>query len=110
MHLLATYCIYVCNRFINSVLVYDFFFLFFLVPGAATITDVTIVSNSIVNITWREPDKPNGPLDIIRYQIKANSLPPSPASPLKKSEFPNKILSWSLNGLQSGSDYEFRVQ
>ncbi|XP_073532013.1 proto-oncogene tyrosine-protein kinase ROS isoform X2 [Phyllobates terribilis] len=78
------------------------------VPGAAAIIDLTILSDSLVNITWAEPSKPNGPYDIIRYQIKANSLR-SPASPLRRNEFPNEILSWSLNNLEAGTDYEFKV-
>ncbi|XP_075719818.1 proto-oncogene tyrosine-protein kinase ROS [Rhinoderma darwinii] len=79
------------------------------VPEAASITDVTILSDSLVNIAWTEPTKPNGPLDIIRYQIKANNLPPSPDSPLRKSEFPNEVLLWFLNNLQAGTVYEFKV-
>ncbi|XP_056419568.1 proto-oncogene tyrosine-protein kinase ROS [Hyla sarda] len=79
------------------------------VPGPAKIKDVTIISDSVVNISWTEPNEPNGPLDIIRYQIKANNLPPIPASPLKKSEFPSNILSWSLDSLQAGTEYEFKV-
>ncbi|KAM4043716.1 proto-oncogene tyrosine-protein kinase ROS [Anomaloglossus baeobatrachus] len=78
------------------------------VPGPATIMNLTILSDSLVNITWTELSKPNGPNDIIRYQIKANSLR-SPASPLRKDAFPNEILSWSLNNLEAGTDYEFQV-
>ncbi|XP_073432046.1 proto-oncogene tyrosine-protein kinase ROS isoform X2 [Dendrobates tinctorius] len=78
------------------------------VPGAAAIMDLTILSDSLVNITWAEPSKPNGPYDIIRYQINANNLR-SPASPLRKNEFPNEILSWTLNNLEAGTDYEFKV-
>ncbi|XP_044147095.1 proto-oncogene tyrosine-protein kinase ROS [Bufo gargarizans] len=79
------------------------------VPEAATITNVTILSDSSVNITWGEPTKPNGPTDIIRYQIKANNMPPSPSYPLRKSEFQNEVLAWTLNNLQAGTYYEFKV-
>ncbi|XP_040286016.1 proto-oncogene tyrosine-protein kinase ROS [Bufo bufo] len=79
------------------------------VPEAATITNVTILSDSSVNITWEEPTKPNGPTDIIRYQIKANNMPPSPSYPLRKSEFQNEVLAWTLNNLQAGTYYEFKV-
>ncbi|XP_069831031.1 proto-oncogene tyrosine-protein kinase ROS isoform X2 [Dendropsophus ebraccatus] len=79
------------------------------VPGPATITVVTIVSDSVVNISWTDPHKPNGPLDMIRYQVKANNLSPTPASPLKKSEFPNEVLLWSIDDLQAGTEYEFKV-
>ncbi|XP_071997816.1 proto-oncogene tyrosine-protein kinase ROS isoform X2 [Engystomops pustulosus] len=79
------------------------------VPEAAVITNLTILSDSLVNITWAEPSKPNGPLDIIRYQIKTTSFLLSPNSPWTRSEFPNEALSWSLNNLQSGTDYGFKV-
>ncbi|KAM3932703.1 proto-oncogene tyrosine-protein kinase ROS [Leptodactylus fuscus] len=79
------------------------------VPEAAAIRSVTILSDTLVNISWSEPNKPNGPLEIIRYQIVANNLPPSPSSPFRKSEFPNEVLAWSLNNLLAGTEYGFKV-
>ncbi|XP_075057024.1 proto-oncogene tyrosine-protein kinase ROS [Mixophyes fleayi] len=79
------------------------------VPEAAAIVEVKVLADSVVSIKWTEPTKPNGPLVSIRYQIQANNLPPNPISPWRKSEFPDEQLLLSLNNLQGGTEYEFKV-
>ncbi|XP_075563747.1 proto-oncogene tyrosine-protein kinase ROS [Pelecanus crispus] len=79
------------------------------VPEAADSIKMVVWSDTTVNISWSEPLKPNGPLESIRYQISVNLLPSVPATPLRKSEFPNGTLAWSVSGLQSGTNYLFKV-
>uniref|UniRef100_A0A8B9VWF5 Tyrosine-protein kinase receptor n=1 Tax=Anas zonorhyncha TaxID=75864 RepID=A0A8B9VWF5_9AVES len=76
--------------------------------GADSIKAV-VLSDTTINISWSEPLKPNGPLESIRYQISVNFLSPFPATPLRKSEFPNGTLAWSVTGLQSGTNNLFKV-
>ncbi|XP_069707856.1 proto-oncogene tyrosine-protein kinase ROS [Phaenicophaeus curvirostris] len=79
------------------------------VPEAVDSIKTVVLSDTTINISWSEPLKPNGPLEYIRYQISVNLLPPVPATPLQKSEFPNEMLAWSVSGLQSGTNYLFKV-
>ncbi|XP_068089471.1 LOW QUALITY PROTEIN: proto-oncogene tyrosine-protein kinase ROS [Hyperolius riggenbachi] len=79
------------------------------VPEAAFITKVTVLSDSLINITWIEPSTPNGPLELIRYQIKVDSLAPSPSTPLRKKEFPDEMLLWTVTNLKSGTDHHIKV-
>ncbi|NXL62621.1 ROS1 kinase, partial [Chordeiles acutipennis] len=79
------------------------------VPEAVDSIKTMVLSDTTINISWSEPLKPNGPLDSIRYQISVNLLPPVPATPLRKSEFPNGTLAWSVSGLQSGTNNLFKV-
>ncbi|XP_074718456.1 proto-oncogene tyrosine-protein kinase ROS [Strix uralensis] len=79
------------------------------VPEAVDSIKTVVLSDTTINITWSEPLKPNGPLESIRYQISVSLLPPVPATPLQKSEFPNGTLAWSVSGLQSGTNYLFKV-
>ncbi|NXP53439.1 ROS1 kinase, partial [Heliornis fulica] len=79
------------------------------VPEAVDSIKTVVLSDTTINISWSEPLKPNGPLESIRYQISVNLLPPVPAIPLRKSEFPNRTLAWSVNGLQSGTNNLFKV-
>ncbi|NXR03151.1 ROS1 kinase, partial [Sagittarius serpentarius] len=76
--------------------------------GVDSITTV-VLSDTTISISWSEPLKPNGPLESIRYQVSVNLLPPVPATPLRKSEFPNGTLAWSVSGLQSGTNNLFKV-
>ncbi|NXV92348.1 ROS1 kinase, partial [Calonectris borealis] len=79
------------------------------VPEAVDSIKTVVLSDTTINISWSEPSKPNGPLASIRYQISVNLLPPVPATPLQKSEFPNGTLAWSVSGLQSGTNNLFKV-
>lgn len=79
------------------------------VPEAVDSIKTVVLSDTTINISWSEPLKPNGPLESIRYQISVNLLPPVPATPLRKSEFPNGTLAWSVSGLQSGINNLFKV-
>ncbi|XP_056199990.1 proto-oncogene tyrosine-protein kinase ROS [Falco biarmicus] len=79
------------------------------VPEAVDSIKTVVLSDTTISISWSEPLKPNGPLESIRYQISVYLLPPVPATPLRKSEFPNGILSWSVSGLQPGTNNLFKV-
>ncbi|NXT80261.1 ROS1 kinase, partial [Zapornia atra] len=79
------------------------------VPEAVDSIKTVVLSDTTIDIAWSEPLKPNGPLESIRYQISVNLLPPVPATPLRKSEFPNGTLVWSVSGLQSGTNNLFKV-
>ncbi|OCT80310.1 proto-oncogene tyrosine-protein kinase ROS-like [Xenopus laevis] len=79
------------------------------VPGAVAEVNLTVWSDSVINITWQEPPQPNGPLDYIRYQIMRNILPPFPASPQRKSDFPDGLLKLAFTDLHSGIIYQFMV-
>ncbi|KFO94627.1 Proto-oncogene tyrosine-protein kinase ROS, partial [Buceros rhinoceros silvestris] len=79
------------------------------VPEAVDSIKTVVLSDTTINISWSEPLKPNGPLESIRYQISVNLLPPVPVTPLRKSEFPNGTLAWSVSGLQSGTNNSFKV-
>ncbi|NXM66645.1 ROS1 kinase, partial [Serilophus lunatus] len=79
------------------------------VPEAVDIIKTFVLSDTTVNISWSEPPKPNGPFESIRYQISVNLLPPVPAKPLRKSEFSNGMLAWSVSGLQPGTNNSFKV-
>ncbi|XP_061222174.1 proto-oncogene tyrosine-protein kinase ROS isoform X2 [Neopsephotus bourkii] len=79
------------------------------VPEAVHSIKTAVLSDTTISISWDEPLKPNGPLESIRYQISVNLLPSVPATPLRKSEFPNGILAWSVHGLQSGTKNLFKV-
>ncbi|NXX10980.1 ROS1 kinase, partial [Podargus strigoides] len=79
------------------------------VPEAVDSIKTVVLSDTIINISWSEPLKPNGPLESIRYQISVNLLPFVPVTPLRKSEFPNRTLAWSVSGLQSGTNNVFKV-
>ncbi|KFV95003.1 Proto-oncogene tyrosine-protein kinase ROS, partial [Fulmarus glacialis] len=79
------------------------------VPEAVDSIKTVVLSDTTINISWSEPLKPNGPLESIRYQISVNLLPPVPATPLQKSEFPNGTLAWSVSGLQSRTNNLFKV-
>uniref|UniRef100_A0A8C3BPL6 Tyrosine-protein kinase receptor n=1 Tax=Cairina moschata TaxID=8855 RepID=A0A8C3BPL6_CAIMO len=80
-----------------------------IVPEAVDSIKAVVLSDTAINIFWSEPLKPNGPLESIRYQISVNFLSPFPATPLRKSEFPNGTLAWSVTGLQSGTNNLFKV-
>ncbi|NXX83464.1 ROS1 kinase, partial [Urocolius indicus] len=79
------------------------------VPEAVDAIKAVVLSDTIINLSWRDPLKPNGPLEFIRYQVSVNLLPPVPATPLRKSEFPNETLTWSVSGLQPGTNNSFKV-
>uniref|UniRef100_A0A8D2MBF9 Tyrosine-protein kinase receptor n=1 Tax=Zonotrichia albicollis TaxID=44394 RepID=A0A8D2MBF9_ZONAL len=79
------------------------------VPEAVSTIKTLVMSDTTINISWSEPLKPNGPLESIRYQISVNLLPPVPATPLRKSEFSNEMLAWSVSGLQPGTNNSFKV-
>ncbi|NXK45022.1 ROS1 kinase, partial [Chauna torquata] len=79
------------------------------VPEAVDSIKAVVLSDTTINISWSEPLKPNGPLESIRYQISVNLLPPFPATPLRKSEFPNGTLAWPVSGLQSRTSNLFKV-
>ncbi|KAJ7406712.1 proto-oncogene tyrosine-protein kinase ROS isoform X2 [Willisornis vidua] len=79
------------------------------VPEAVNTIKTLVLSDTTINISWSEPLKPNGPLESIRYQISVNLLPPFPGTPLRKSEFSNGILAWSVSGLQPGTNNSFKV-
>ncbi|XP_014819892.1 PREDICTED: proto-oncogene tyrosine-protein kinase ROS [Calidris pugnax] len=79
------------------------------VPEAVDSIKTVVLSDTTINISWSEPLKPNGPRESIRYQISVNFSPPVPAIPLRKREFPNGMLAWSVSGLQSGTKHLFKV-
>ncbi|XP_064364986.1 proto-oncogene tyrosine-protein kinase ROS isoform X3 [Dromaius novaehollandiae] len=79
------------------------------VPETVGFIQAVVLSDTTINISWTEPSKPNGPLESIRYQITVNLLTLVPATPLRKSEFPNGTLAWSVNGLQPGTKNIFKV-
>uniref|UniRef100_A0A8C3K4N0 Tyrosine-protein kinase receptor n=1 Tax=Calidris pygmaea TaxID=425635 RepID=A0A8C3K4N0_9CHAR len=79
------------------------------VPEAVDSIKTVVLSDTTINISWSEPLKPNGPRESIRYQISVNFSPPVPAIPLRKREFPNGTLAWSVSGLQSGTKNSFKV-
>ncbi|NXG50631.1 ROS1 kinase, partial [Psilopogon haemacephalus] len=78
------------------------------VPEAVDSIQTVVLSDTTINISWSEPLKPNGPLESIRYQISVN-LAPVLEAPLRKSEFPDGTLAWSVSGLQSGTSNLFMV-
>lgn len=80
------------------------------VPEAVDSIKTVVLSDTIISISWNETLKPNGPLESIRYQISVNLLLSLPATPLRKSEFPNGTLAWSVHGLQPGTNNLFKVQ
>ncbi|KAM8952993.1 proto-oncogene tyrosine-protein kinase ROS [Pelodytes ibericus] len=79
------------------------------VPGAVDTILITVLSDKLVNITWGEPSKPNGPLASIRYQITSNLLTPYPIFPRRKDEFQNGQLTWLFTTLLGGTKYQFKV-
>ncbi|XP_015714246.1 proto-oncogene tyrosine-protein kinase ROS isoform X2 [Coturnix japonica] len=79
------------------------------VPEGVDSIKAVVLSDTTINISWSEPLEPNGPLESIRYQISVNLLSLFPEAPLRKSEFPNGTLSWSVSGLQSGTNNLFKV-
>uniref|UniRef100_A0A8C5QLE1 receptor protein-tyrosine kinase n=1 Tax=Leptobrachium leishanense TaxID=445787 RepID=A0A8C5QLE1_9ANUR len=79
------------------------------VPEAVDIMLITVLSDSVLNITWNDPLRPNGPLESIRYQITSNLQSPIPFIPWRKNEFPGGQLAWSFTGLQGGTRYQFKV-
>ncbi|EMP38631.1 Proto-oncogene tyrosine-protein kinase ROS [Chelonia mydas] len=79
------------------------------VPEAVNLIEILVMSDNTINISWSEPSQPNGPIDSVRYQITVNFLPPIPAAPLRKNEFPNGSLAWSINGLNGGTKNVFKV-
>ncbi|CAM2111842.1 proto-oncogene tyrosine-protein kinase ROS [Caretta caretta] len=79
------------------------------VPEAVNLIEILVMSDNTINISWSEPSQPNGPIDSVRYQITVNFLPPIPAAPLRKNEFPNGSLAWSINGLNGGTKNIFKV-
>ncbi|XP_009904369.2 proto-oncogene tyrosine-protein kinase ROS [Dryobates pubescens] len=79
------------------------------VPEAVDSIQAVVLSDTIINISWSEPLKPNGPVESIRYQISVNLLSPVPATPFRKSEFPNGTLAWSVSKLQPGTSHLFKV-
>ncbi|NXL43142.1 ROS1 kinase, partial [Podilymbus podiceps] len=79
------------------------------VPEAVDSIKAVVLSDTIINISWSEPLKPNGPLESIRYQVFVNLLPPVPETPLRKTEFPNGMLAWSVHQLQPKTNNLFKV-
>ncbi|XP_018419020.1 PREDICTED: proto-oncogene tyrosine-protein kinase ROS [Nanorana parkeri] len=79
------------------------------VPEAVSIIEATVLSDSLANITWVEPSRPNGPLELIRYQIKVDNSAPSPSLPLRQRELPDEKLLWTFTNLKSGTDHQFKV-
>ncbi|NXD06422.1 ROS1 kinase, partial [Nothocercus nigrocapillus] len=79
------------------------------VPEAVSLVQTVVLSDTAINISWTEPSKPNGPPESIRYQITVNLLTPVPTAPLRKSEFPDGTLAWSVNGLQPRTKHIFKV-
>ncbi|XP_041873234.1 proto-oncogene tyrosine-protein kinase ROS [Corvus kubaryi] len=79
------------------------------VPEAVDTIKTLVLSDTTINISWSESLEPNGPLESIRYQISVNLLPPVPATPLRKSEFSNGMLAWSVSGLHPGTNNLFKV-
>uniref|UniRef100_A0A8C8SKB0 Tyrosine-protein kinase receptor n=1 Tax=Pelusios castaneus TaxID=367368 RepID=A0A8C8SKB0_9SAUR len=79
------------------------------VPEAVTFIETLVLSDNTINISWSEPSQPNGPIESIRYQITVNFLPPIPATPLRKNEFPGGTLAWSINSLNGGTNNIFKV-
>ncbi|KAM6126888.1 LOW QUALITY PROTEIN: proto-oncogene tyrosine-protein kinase ROS [Pterocles gutturalis] len=79
------------------------------VPEAVDSIKTVVLPDTTINISWSEPLKPNGPLESICFQISVNLLRPVPETPLRKSEFPNGMLAWSVSGLPSGRNNLFKV-
>ncbi|XP_063297854.1 proto-oncogene tyrosine-protein kinase ROS [Pelobates fuscus] len=79
------------------------------VPEAVDTVVITVLSDSLLNITWTYPHEPNGPLASIRYQITSNLLFPNPIAPWREDEFPDEQLAWSFTGLRGGTNYQFKV-
>ena len=98
------------NHLVRSVPKRRLIFVSISVPEAADSIKTVILSDTTINIYWSEPRKPNGPLESIRYQISVNLLSLVPVTPLRKSEFPNGTLAWSVSGLQSGTNNLFKVE
>uniref|UniRef100_K7FQ85 Tyrosine-protein kinase receptor n=1 Tax=Pelodiscus sinensis TaxID=13735 RepID=K7FQ85_PELSI len=79
------------------------------VPEAVNIIETVVLSDNTIKISWNESSQPNGPIDSVRYQIAINFLPPIPATPLRKNEFPNGTLAWSISSLHGGTCNVFKV-
>ncbi|XP_064411290.1 proto-oncogene tyrosine-protein kinase ROS [Latimeria chalumnae] len=80
-----------------------------LVPEPVGKVTVSVVSDSVVNISWSEPSQPNAPVEKVRYQVKVSFFDVFPATPLLKSQFPEGRLALSITGLQAETPYNFRV-
>ncbi|XP_058163307.1 proto-oncogene tyrosine-protein kinase ROS isoform X2 [Dasypus novemcinctus] len=79
------------------------------VPGAVWLINTTVWSDNSLIISWREPHKPNGPKESIRYQLAISHLPLIPATPLRQSEFPSGRLTLHVTGLSGGKLYALKV-
>lgn len=79
------------------------------VPEAVELINTTVQSDTSLVISWRESHKPNGPKELVRYQVSISHLASVPETPLRPSEYPNGRLSLLVTRLSGGKLYVLKV-
>ncbi|XP_013372154.1 PREDICTED: proto-oncogene tyrosine-protein kinase ROS isoform X1 [Chinchilla lanigera] len=79
------------------------------VPGAVGFINTTVLSDTSLLVSWRESHQPNGPGELVRYQLAISNLPLIPKAPLRQSQFPNARLTLLLGTLSGGQLYVLKV-
>ncbi|ELW48811.1 Proto-oncogene tyrosine-protein kinase ROS [Tupaia chinensis] len=79
------------------------------VPEAVWLINTTVQSDTSLIISWRESHKPNGPKELVRYQLAISHLGLIPETPRRRSEFPNGRLALFVTALSGGQLYVLKV-
>ncbi|XP_008582044.1 PREDICTED: proto-oncogene tyrosine-protein kinase ROS isoform X1 [Galeopterus variegatus] len=79
------------------------------VPEAVSLINTTVHSDTSLIISWRESRKPNGPKELVRYQLAISHLALIPETPLRQSEFPHGRLTLLVTKLSGGQQYVLKV-
>ncbi|XP_073931842.1 proto-oncogene tyrosine-protein kinase ROS isoform X2 [Castor canadensis] len=79
------------------------------VPEAVCLINTTVLSDTSLLVSWGESHKPNGPKELVRYQLAISHLAPIPETPLRQSKFPNARLALLVSGLSGGQLYVLKV-
>ncbi|XP_063091102.1 proto-oncogene tyrosine-protein kinase ROS isoform X3 [Cavia porcellus] len=79
------------------------------VPGAVWFINTTVLSDARLLVSWRGSHQPNGPAELVRYQLAISNLPLIPKAPLRQSQFPNARFAVLLATLSGGQLYVLKV-
>lgn len=79
------------------------------VPGAVCHINATVLSDTSLLVFWTESHKPNGPKELVRYQLVMSYLAPIPETPLRQDEFPSARLSLLVTKLSGGQQYVLKI-